>query len=124
MIHPQAAHSRIKHLLIVIAIFIAEVLIATTFSDVLFIRSYVSDFLVVILLYHCVKIFRDVPSSTLAFLVFAVACGIEAAQYFRLADALGLSRGSLLGILIGTSFSWIDILMYFLGCLTSFLVDV
>jgi len=109
--------------LIVIAVFIAEVLVATTFSRVVFIRSYISDFLVVILLYHVIKVFHDSSPSILAASVFIFACGVEVSQHFHLVDALGLRRGSLLYILIGTSFSWIDILAYFLGVLTSFLVD-
>ena len=116
-------HTRTRHLSIFVAVFIAEVLVATTFSNVIFIRSYISDFLVVILLYHFVKVFLDTPPSTLAAVVFVFACGVEVSQHFHLVDALGVRHGSLLYILIGTSFSWIDILMYFLGCLTSFLVD-
>ncbi len=112
-----------RHLWIAVAIFVAEILIATVFADIKFVRSYLGDFLVVMLLYHLVKIFRDAPPLPLAALIFIFACSVEIAQYFRLADALGLRPGSLGSILIGTSFSWADILAYFLGCLTSYLAD-
>ncbi|HNT76169.1 MAG TPA: DUF2809 domain-containing protein [Anaerolineae bacterium] len=115
--------SKTKHLLIAIALFIVEILIATVFSHIKFVRAYLGDFLVVMLLYHIVKIFYDVAPLTLAALVFSVACGVEVSQYFHLADIWGLPRGSLLSILIGTDFSWIDILMYFLGSLTAYLAD-
>jgi hypothetical protein len=115
--------TRTKHLIIAAAIFIAEILVATTFSNVEFTRSYLGDFLVVILLYHFVKVFRDVSPSTLATAIFVFACAVEIAQYFHLADVLGLRRGSLFSIIIGTSFSWFDILAYFLGCLTAYFVD-
>ena len=116
-------HIRTKHLLIALVVAIAEILVATVFSQVRFVRSFLSDFLVVILLYHLVKAFRAVSPLPLAIAVFLFSCVVETTQYFHLADALEFRRGSLPSILLGTSFSWIDILMYFLGCLTSFCVD-
>jgi len=116
-------HVRTKHLLIALVVFVAEILVATIFSQVRFVRSFLSDFLVVILLYHLVKAFRAFAPLPLAIAVFLFSCVVEVSQYFHLADALGFPRGSLPNILLGTSFSWIDILMYFLGCLTSFGVD-
>ena len=117
-------HTRAKYLLITIGVLIVEILIATVFSDVDVIRSYLGDYLVVMLLFCLVKSFFDVSSFALSISVFLFACGVEIAQYFHLADALGLHRGSLLGILVGSSFSWLDILMYFLGCLTAYLFNV
>ena len=115
---------RAKHLLITLVLFIIEVLIATTFSRSRFIRSYLGDYLVVILLYYLVKSFYDVSPLVLSILIFVFACGIEIAQYFRLADVLGLRPGSVLSILLGTSFSWMDILMYFTGCLTAYFASI
>lgn len=117
-------NARKKHLLIAVAIFFAEILVATRFSSVQFVRSYLSDFLAVILVYHFVKVFRDIPPATLAASVFIFACSIEILQYFHLVDVLGLRPGSLLRILIGTSFSWGDMLAYFLGCLTAYFTDL
>ncbi|MBK9990652.1 MAG: DUF2809 domain-containing protein [Verrucomicrobia bacterium] len=114
---------RTKHLLIALLVFAAEILVGTVFADVRFIRSYLSDFLVVILLYHLIKGFRDDKPLTLAVAVFVFSCLVEATQYFHLSDALGLRRGGLLSVLMGTSFSWIDIIMYFLGCSTSCILD-
>ena len=116
-------HTKTKHLLIALIVFIAEILVATTFSHIRFIRSFISDFLVVIFLYHLVKAFRTVSPLTLSIAVFVFSCVIEILQYFHLGDIFGLPRGSLLSILLGTNFSWIDILMYFLGCLTSYCLD-
>jgi hypothetical protein len=55
--------------------------------------------------------------------VFLFACLVEGLQYFHPVDRLGLRHGSVLAIVMGNSFSWADILMYFLGCLTSSLLD-
>jgi hypothetical protein len=116
-------HLRFQYLLAAIRILIAEILVATVFSDIIVIRSYISDYLVVILLFCLVKSFWNVPSLALAISVFIFACIIESAQYFHLANVLGLHSGSVLRILIGTSFSWIDILMYLGGCLTSYFLS-
>ena len=114
---------KIKHLLIALLVFIAEILVATTFAHVPFIRSFMSDFLVAILLYHFVKVFIAVSPGRLAVAVFVFSCGVEISQYFHLADAMGLRRGSLLSMLLGNSFSWGDIAMYGIGCLTSYFLD-
>jgi DNA integrity scanning protein DisA with diadenylate cyclase activity len=115
---------RAKYLLIALGLFIVEVLIATIFSHSRFIRAYLGDYLVVIMLYCLVKSFYDVPPLVLATSIFVFACGIEIAQYFRLADVLRLRPGSVLSILLGTSFSWVDILMYFAGSLTAYFASI
>jgi hypothetical protein len=119
----QNMRSRAKYLLIALIIFIIEVLVATIFSHFIFIRSFLGDFLVVILLYFLVKAFRQVTPLPLALAVFVFSCIVETTQYFHLADWLGLQRGNLLSILMGTNFSWVDILMYFFGCITSYFFD-
>ena len=112
---------RTRHLLIALSIFIAE--IGVGFSTIRFVRGFVSDFLVVILIFHLVKAFVNVPRAALALGVLAFAVAVEVSQYFHLADLLGFARGGLPGILLGNSFSWYDILMYILGCATAFLLD-
>lgn len=114
---------KLQHLLIAFFVFITEILIATTFAHTGFIRPFLGDYLVVILLYHLVKSARDIPTLKLAFGVFVFACLVETAQYFQLGDVLGFPRGSVMSILIGTSFSWADIQMYLLGCVTSYCLD-
>ncbi len=115
--------ARATHLAIALAIFVAEVLIATVFSRVVFVRAFVGDFLVVMLVYHVVKGFTLVRPRPLAVGVFLFACLVEGVQYFHPVDRLGLRHGSVLAIVMGNSFSWEDVLMYFLGCLASWLLD-
>jgi hypothetical protein len=78
---------------------------------------------VVILIYHLIKAFLDLPPASLALAVFSFSCVVEISQYFHLADAIGLPRGGLLSVLLGNSFSWLDLLMYLLGCVTSYILD-
>lgn len=116
-------HNRIKHLAIAATLFLIEILVATRFSNMRFVRGSLGDFLVVILLYHLVKVFFEIPRFKLASLVFVFACGIELSQYFHLADVLEFRSGGVINILMGNSFSWVDILMYCLGCMMAYFTD-
>jgi hypothetical protein len=116
-------HTKTKHLMIVFVVFITEILIATVFSQIRFVRAFISDFLVVILLYHFVKAFFEISPLILSISVLIFSCVIEVLQYFHLGNVLGLPHGSLLSVLLGTNFSWIDMLMYLLGCLSSYCLD-
>jgi hypothetical protein len=53
--------------------------------------------------------------------IFAFSCLIEFAQFFNIAEKLGFKPGSLMYIVIGNSFSWIDILCYGVGCLVLYI---
>lgn len=111
----------LKYLLISIFIFLIEVLIATKLKDIFLVRAYLGDVIVVILIYTLVKSFFRVNNEKLILGVLIFSCFIEFAQYFNIAEKLGFRPGSLMYIVIGNSFSWIDILCYAVGCLLLFL---
>ncbi|UHO38254.1 DUF2809 domain-containing protein [Chryseobacterium capnotolerans] len=111
----------LKYLLISIFIFLIEVLIATKLKDIFFVRAYLGDVIVVILLYTLVKSFFTVNNEKLILGILVFSCFIEVAQYFNIAEKLGFRPGSLMYIVIGNSFSWIDILCYAVGCLLIYL---
>ena len=98
-----------KYLLLTILIFLVEVLIATVLKNNFFIRAYLGDVIVVILLYTFVKSFFTVNDTKLILGIFAFSCVVELAQYFNIAEKLGFQPGSLMYIVIGNSFSWVDI---------------
>jgi len=106
-----------KYFLLTILIFLVEVLIATVLKDNFFIRAYLGDVIVVMLLYTFVKSFVIINETKLIIGIFAFSCLVEFAQFFHIADKLGFQLGSLMYIVIGNSFSWIDILCYGVGCL-------
>lgn len=101
-------------LLAAILLFVVEVIIATKLNGYHFIRAYFGDFLVVMLVYCTVKAFWHVEPQRLAIGVFLFACAVELAQWLRLADVLHLSGWA--RVVLGTSFSFHDILMYAAGC--------
>lgn len=111
----------LKYLLLTIFIFLVEVLIATVLKNQFFIRAYLGDVIVVMLLYTFVKIFLIVNNTKLILGIFAFSCMIEFAQFFNIAEKLGFQPGSLMYIVIGNSFSWIDIACYAVGCLLLYL---
>ena len=99
-----------------ILLFIIEVLIALFAHDE-FIRPYVGDLLVVVLLYCLVKSFLNWSTSTTAVWVLLLSYLIETLQFFNIVQHLGLSGSKIANIIIGTYFTWLDILAYTLGIL-------
>lgn len=103
-------------------IFLTEVLIATVLKDIFFIRAYLGDVIVVMLLYTFIKGFFNIRNDTrLIFGILIFSFLIEFAQYFNVAEKLGFRPGSLMYIVVGNSFSWIDMLCYAVGGLLLFI---
>ena len=79
------------------------------------IRPYGGDLLWGIFLYCLVRCFVNRPVMPIAIGVLLFCYAEETLQYFHLADRLGFTKPSLMRTLIGTSFTWLDILCYTLG---------
>jgi len=106
-----------------LALFITEVIIAVYVPSSSFIRHAFGDFLVVILIYCFIKGIVDIDSTKLIIGTLLFAYSVEVAQYFHIADVLGI-KNHILRIIIGTSFSWNDQLMYTLGCLLVYVLEM
>ncbi|WP_317043728.1 ribosomal maturation YjgA family protein [Daejeonella lutea] len=111
-----------KYIELAIMLLLTEVFIALYVND-LIVRPYVGDYLVVILLYCLVKSVLVANKTVIALSVLIFACLLETLQYFRIVEVLGLSHYPLANIIIGTSFSWLDILAYTLGIITVLIVE-
>lgn len=99
-------------------LFLIEVLIAVVFHQIYFVRAFLGDILVVILLYTLVLSFFEIKNKIfLVLLIFCFAVLVEILQYFKLADLLGVEKESFLYIAMGNYFSWGDIICYMAGCL-------
>lgn len=103
-----------------VVLFIMEVLIALVMKDS-FVRPYLGDFLVVILLYFIVRIFLPTKAPWLPAAVFAFSVLVEVLQYFHIVEILHLSDIAFFRVLIGGTFDIKDILCYFAGCTVCFL---
>ncbi len=95
-------------------LFIIEVLIALYIDDN-FVRPYIGDVLVVILVYCFVKSFIKLPVIPVAIGVLIFSFIIEILQYYHIVDRLRLGHSKLARTVIGTSFAWEDILAYIAG---------
>jgi len=93
-----------------------EVVIALFVKD-RFIRPYLGDVLVVILIYCFVKSFIKISVYKAALGVLLFAFTIEILQYCSLVEKLKLQHNTVAKTVIGTSFSWEDILAYITGIL-------
>ncbi|RZK56333.1 MAG: DUF2809 domain-containing protein, partial [Pedobacter sp.] len=100
--------------LIAIAIFIIEVVIALYIKDN-FIRPYVGDVLVVILIYYFVKAFIKAPVLPMAIGVLIFSYLVETLQYFQFVKLIGLADNKLANVVIGNYFAWEDIVAYTIG---------
>ncbi|WP_312824100.1 DUF2809 domain-containing protein [Epilithonimonas sp.] len=112
-----------KNFLIAIFIFLVEVLIATKLKDIFFVRAYLGDVFVVMLMYYFIKAFFEINPTKLIIGVFIFSCLIEFAQYFHFGELMGFKDNRVMMIILGNSFSWGDILFYFVGCLILFLLS-
>jgi hypothetical protein len=97
-----------------ILFFLIEVLIALFVNDN-FIRSYLGDVLVVILIYCFLKSFLKLPILPVAIFVLIFSFTIEFLQFLNVVEMLHLENSKIAKIVIGTSFSWIDLLTYMVG---------
>ncbi len=104
-----------KSLIIFISLFIIEIIIAKTSG---FLRHTIGDYLVVILLYYLVKSFLKIAPKKLAISVLLFSFTIEILQYFKLVELLGLQDNKLASIIIGSTFSYGDLIAYTLGVVT------
>ncbi len=112
-------HMRIEisvlHLICFILLFLTEVYIAIFVKDS-FVRPYLGDVLVVILLYCLIRSLLLVDDRKLIIGVFIFACFVEFTQYIHLIRILGLEHSRIMSAIMGTSFAWNDILCYLAGC--------
>jgi DNA integrity scanning protein DisA with diadenylate cyclase activity len=104
----------INYFIAAMLLLLIEILIGSFMHDAL-IRPYGGDFLVVILLYCLVKSISDTPLIKTAISVLLFSYLVEIAQYFHLAAILGLQHSRIALLLLGSSFSFTDILCYTFG---------
>ncbi|ASZ11204.1 DUF2809 domain-containing protein [Chitinophaga pendula] len=110
------------YLSLTILLLVTEVLIAVYVHDD-FVRPYMGDFLVVILLYCFVRSFLQAPLIPVALAVLAFSYLIETLQYFNVVKLIGLAHSRIANIVIGNYFTWVDIICYTLGIAFTILLE-
>ncbi len=113
---------RLPYIIGFVVLLIVEILIAL-FINGGFVRYYLGDVIVVWVIYLFVKaLFPKINSYLTAFGVMLFAFLVEFLQYIHIVDILGLGNINFFRVLIGTSFSKIDLLCYACGTIITFLV--
>ena len=107
-------HFNLRYFCLAILLFLIEVCIAVFFNDQ-FIRPFIGDVLVVILIYCFVRAFWKVRVDRAIASIFIFSCTVELLQYFSLVDRLGLRSNKLVSTIVGTTFDWKDLLAYAIG---------
>ena len=99
-----------------------EIIIALFVHDA-FVRPYIGDVLVTVLLCCLCRIIIPKGVSALPIYVFVFAALVELAQYVNIVKLLGLENNAFFSTIIGTTFSFVDILCYAAGCLAFWVAE-
>ncbi len=113
---------RIKYAVAFSLMLVVEVVIALFVSDA-FIRPYVGDVLVVVVVYLFIKIWAPSRNILLPAYIFLFALGIELLQYINIVELLGMQDNRFMSVLVGTVFDIKDILCYLVGCIFIFIYE-
>lgn len=105
-----------------IILFVIEICIAIFVNDA-FVRPFLGDVIVVWFMYYFIRSFIAIKPIYIAFFTLLFSFAVEIGQYFKLIEILGLQENKWARIVIGTSFSWWDLLCYVVGFLLLFLMD-
>lgn len=103
-------------------LFLLEITIASMVHD-RYIRPFGGDFLVVIFLYCLVRGITNLAKIISYISVLAFAYLIETLQYFQFIRVLGLENIPLARVIIGTQFSWEDMVAYTAGIAFVILIE-
>lgn len=107
---------RVIYAVMTLLLLVVEIIIALYIHDD-FIRPYVGDGLVVMVIYFFIRIWIPEKVRLLPLYVFLFAAFVEVMQYFRLVELLGLGDSRFFRILLGSTFDFKDIICYGVGCL-------
>ena len=122
MINKNIKYARIVYAALFLLLLAVEIYIGMYVHDS-FVRPYIGDLLVVILLWALVRIL--IPNKVVwlsgAILIFSVL--VELSQLIPLVDLLGI-KNRLIRVLMGTSFAYGDLFAYAAGCAITAVVDI
>ena len=106
---------RILYAVATLFLLLIEVIIALYVHDD-FIRPYLGDVLVVIVIYTFIRIIVPEKCKLIPLFLFVFASGVELLQLANIVEILGVADNKFLKILIGSVFDIKDIVCYAVGC--------
>lgn len=107
---------RILYAVATLFLLLIEVIIALYVHDD-FIRPYVGDMLVVIVIYTFIRIIVPEKCKLIPLFIFIFATGVELLQLANVVEVLGVADNKFLKTLIGSVFDIKDIVCYAVGCM-------
>ena len=113
---------RLAYALLFCGLFFVEFLIALFVHDN-FIRPYLGDVLVTVLICSFLRVFIPKGVTALPAFVLLFATIVEVGQYFDFVKLIGLENNPFVSVLLGRTFSVADILCYAVGCCIFFVID-
>jgi hypothetical protein len=111
------------YIILSIILFILCVLIVILFSSHQFIRGFLGDAVIVMLLYTFLKSWRDINAFWLSVWVTIFAYVIEITQYFKIIRMLGFEENFFTRIVFGSVFDPLDLLAYTIGGVSIYILD-
>lgn len=117
----MSLHFNLKYFIASIVLFLVELSIAILHFNA-FIRGFLGDVLVILLLYSFLKIFIKNNVLKTAIFVLAFAYFVEFLQFFRLAELFHI-KSKILLIIVGSVFDLWDLVAYTLGFLFILLIE-
>ena len=115
-------NKRLIYLLIFCGLLVTEIVIALFVNDA-FVRPYVGDMLVTLLLCCLCRVILPDKVRLLPVYVFVFAAYVEIGQYFDLVALLGLTDNKIISIALGRTFSWMDLVCDAVGCVAAYFLD-
>ncbi|MCX7747464.1 MAG: DUF2809 domain-containing protein [Clostridia bacterium] len=103
--------------------FAACVVIVKLFNDNLFIRGYIGDMIVILLIYFLISVFYNFKPLTLTIITLVLAFLAEFSQYINLATFLGLQHNTFAQLTIGSVFDPYDLVVYTVGAFLVYIID-
>ncbi|MUT67415.1 DUF2809 domain-containing protein [Paenibacillus sp. NEAU-GSW1] len=111
-----------KYMISFILLFLAELVIALFLHDS-FIRPYIGDMLVVVLMYCFIKSIFSVHTKLLPFYIFVFSINIEICQWYEFVKLIHMETNVFIKTLFGSVFDIKDIYSYFAGCLILYILQ-
>ena len=108
-------NKRVLYAVATLLLLFIEIIIALYVHDD-FIRPYVGDVLVVIVIYTFIRIIVPEKCRLLPLYIFIFATGVELLQLANIVEILGVEDNRFFMILIGSVFDIKDIVCYAVGC--------
>ncbi|MGA8855360.1 MAG: DUF2809 domain-containing protein [Christiangramia sp.] len=115
--------AKFKYVVGFMILLLIEILIARFVNDN-FIRPYLGDFLVVILLYCFLMAISRISVLKGLFVVLLFSFAVEFFQLINIVKVLQYQPPQVVMIVLGSSFSVLDLLAYSLGIITCYFIEI